>query len=115
MKTIIAGSREINDLSLITKAVSECGWIVSEVVSGNARGVDRLGETWALYNAVPIQLFPAEWDVYGKSAGPIRNRKMAEYADTLIAIWDGKSKGTKNMIDTATKLGLTVYVHTQTI
>lgn len=114
MKTIIAGGRDITDYQILLAAVEasdlECN--ITEVVSGCARGVDELGERWSLKTGRGIAtLFPAEWRTQGPAAGPIRNRKMAEYADALIAIWDGKSKGTKNMIETATKLGLTVYVH----
>jgi hypothetical protein len=55
-------------------------------------------------------VFPADWKTHGKAAGPIRNRQMAKNAEALIALWDGNSRGTKNMIETATKLGLKVYV-----
>lgn len=98
MKVIIAGSRDIEDPDFVYQAVEKSGYNVTEVVSGKARGVDFLGELWANVNHVPIKGFPADWDTYGKSAGPIRNRQMAEYADVLIAVWDGKSKGTKDMI-----------------
>lgn len=69
-------------------------------------GADLLGKKWAILNGVPIKNFPADWDKYGKAAGPIRNAQMAEYADYLIAFWDGKSRGTKNMIETMINLGL---------
>jgi hypothetical protein len=59
---------------------------------------------------VPLKIFPAQWSIYGKGAGYIRNREMAQYADALIAFWDGKSKGTKNMIDEAKKQGLIIKV-----
>ena len=86
--------------------------LVSEVVCGEARGVDEMGKKAAQAKNIPVKSFPADWSKHGKSAGPIRNREMAEYADALVAIWDGKSKGTKNMIDTAKKLGLKVFVLT---
>ena len=111
MKVIIAGSRTINDLSLIQLTVDESGFQVSEVVCGGARGVDDLGRKWAGNgNRIPVKLFPADWITYGKSAGYLRNRQMAEYADALIAIWDGKSKGTMHMINLATKKNLKVHV-----
>ena len=59
-----------------------------------------LGAEWAANHGVPLQHFPAYWDKYGKSAGFIRNAEMGEYADALIAFWDGVSPGTKHMIQT---------------
>lgn len=110
MKTIIAGSREITDFNLVEDAVKQSGFELTEVVSGTARGVDRLGEQWAEKHGVPVKRFPADWDKYGKAAGHIRNAEMADYANALVALWDGQSRGTKNMINTARKKGLTVYV-----
>lgn len=111
MKTIIAGMRDFHDYNSLLIAVARSGRVITEVVSGCAKGVDALGEKWGHDHCVPVKKFPADWDKHGKAAGPIRNRQMAEYADALIAIWDGKSRGTKNMIETATKLRLAVYVH----
>ena len=110
MKTIIAGSRNIYDYGLVEEAVKESGFDITEVVSGKARGVDTLGEMWADNHKVSVKPFPADWDRYGKRAGPIRNFQMANYADALIAIWDFKSHGTKNMIKNARYKGLKVYI-----
>ncbi len=110
MKTIIAGSRGITQLRFVEEAVAESGLTITEVVSGTARGVDKLGEEWALQHSIPIKRFPADWDFYGKAAGYVRNAHMAEYGEALIALWDGVSKGTKNMIDIAKEKGLKVYV-----
>ncbi len=111
MKTIIAGSRTITNASFVNEAISKAGFVITEVVSGCAAGVDTLAERWARLNSIPIASFPANWKGHGKAAGPIRNQVMAEYADALIAVWNGKSRGTKDMIERATKLGLKVYVH----
>ena len=70
-----------------------------------------MGEEWARYNNLRVQRFPADWGTYGISAGPRRNASMAEYADALIAVWDGVSRGTRNMIQEARKRGLKVYIH----
>lgn len=110
MKVIIAGSRSISSLGTVEDAVRRSGFSITEVVSGAARGVDRLGEQWAEREGIAVKRFPADWEAYGKSAGFIRNRQMGDYADALIAIWDGKSKGTKGMIDYAMKRGLRVFV-----
>ena len=110
MKTIIAGSRSIDSLDLIFQVVNESKFNITTVVSGGARGVDQLGEQWAKMNNIPIDIYPANWDKYGKSAGYKRNTIMAMNADALIAIWDGESKGTKHMIDLAEKYGLKTFV-----
>lgn len=112
MKVIVAGSRSITDEKLVHKFIDMINEKIeiTEIVSGGASGVDKLGEEWARKNNIPCTIFPADWEQYGKSAGPIRNREMAEYADALIAIWDYKSRGTLNMITTARKLGLIVEV-----
>ena len=112
MKTIIAGSRNLDKPEYVEEAIRECGWEVTGVVSGGARGVDQQGEHYARLNGLPVFLFPAYGGLHGKAAGAIRNRQMAENAEALIAIWDGQSKGTKNMIDIATRKGLKVYIKT---
>jgi len=114
MKVIIAGSREGFTFEYVNDCLCEYfafdwrrDW---EVVSGGAKGVDSFGERWARGWNIPVKQFLADWDAYGKSAGYRRNEVMAEYADCLIAFWDGQSKGTKHMIDLALKHGLIVFV-----
>lgn len=128
MKIIVAGGRDFNNFKLLTKTLDS---FVEEylkdkeivVVSGGAKGADSLGEAWyherlansfwKLYaSSWDLKVFPANWEKHGKAAGPIRNAEMAEFADMLIAFWDGKSSGTKNMIQTALKKGLLVKVVT---
>ena len=111
MRTIVAGSRGITYMAMVREAVRSSGFRVTEVVSGGARGVDRLGERLAEEMGVPCRVFPADWNRHGRSAGVIRNRTMAEYADALVAVWDGSSRGTANMISQARQLGLEVHVH----
>jgi len=112
MRTIIAGSREAS-WEQVEQALEQCPWKaqISLVVSGTAKGADYFGEVWANMNKIPIQRFSADWKQYGKSAGVIRNGLMADNADALIAVWDGKSSGTQNMIQTATKKDLKVFVY----
>lgn len=114
MKLIIAGSRSITDYCTVRNAVISSGlWLKYgnnlEIVCGMARGVDMLGYDFASNNRLLVHKFPANWDL-GKSAGHIRNRQMGDFADCLLAIWDGKSKGTKGMIEYMTKLGKKVYI-----
>lgn len=121
-KVIIAGGRDFEasseDLYKIDKLLSKYSAPKGEVpmfkglimVTGTAKGADQIPYYYNSWHGVPIKEFPAEWDKYGKSAGYRRNVEMAEYADALIAFWDGKSKGTKHMIDIAKSKGLEVRV-----
>lgn len=111
MRTIIAGSRGIISLETVFEAIEKSCFEVTTVISGGAKGVDVLGETWGAANNVPVEIYKADWGAHGKSAGPIRNVKMAEVAEALIAVWDGESKGTKHMIDVARAKGLKVYIY----
>lgn len=103
MKIIIAGGRTFDNYDLLCKKCDK--FLINltdiEIVSGVAKGADSLGERFAKERNYQIKQFPANWNLYGKSAGYIRNDEMAVYSDCLIAFWDGKSKGTKNMIDLA--------------
>lgn len=100
MRTIIAGSRTITDPKVIEEAIAASGFTITEVVCGGAAGVDTLGKDWAVLRGIPVKMFPADWDTYGKAAGPIRNAQMADYADQAICIFDvqAECRGTKNMM-----------------
>jgi hypothetical protein len=111
VKTIIAGSRDKVSYQDVVNAIKTCPWTMTEVVCGKARGADTFGETYAYNASIPVKEFPADWKGLGKAAGPIRNAQMGDYADALIAVWDGESRGTKNMIDYATKKGLKIHIH----
>lgn len=113
MKVIVAGGRDFKDYELLKCALDnfqqEYGNI-TEVVSGTAKGVDKLGEQYANENNIPIKRFIPDWEGLGKKAGHVRNRQMGDYAKEhngmLVAFWDKQSKGTKGMINYATKIGL---------
>ena len=101
MKVIIAGSRSITDYLVLVQVMgwaNKDGLWANEVVSGGARGVDKLGERLAKDYNWKLTVFPADWDRHGKKAGIMRNIEMGNYADWLLAIWDGQSVGTKHMI-----------------
>jgi hypothetical protein len=110
MKVIIAGSRGITDFATVCDAVPRSGFPITRVVSGMAQGVDTLAIRYGTENGLPCDRFPAEWSKWGRSAGYRRNVQMAQNADGLIAVWDGKSPGTKHMIDVAKARGLRVFV-----
>lgn len=111
MKVIIAGSRRFTDYEYLKSTVD---WLLEkskdiEIFSGGAIGADVLGEKYAKERGYPIKSFPANWSKHGKSAGPIRNKEMADGANLLIAFYDGKSRGTKNMIKQAFANKIPVY------
>jgi len=106
MKLIIAGSRDIHEARNIIDVMilgEDILQLPEEVINGGCWGVDMAGMIWAKGYAISIKTFSPDWTRYGKSAGPIRNEQMAEYADALLAIWDGESKGTWDMIKRADK------------
>lgn len=112
-KVIIAGGRDFNNYEGMSVCLDRLLKNVSdkiEVVCGMARGADRLGERYAKEHGYKVIYMPADWDIDGRSAGFKRNVKMAEYADALVAFWDGKSSGTRHMIETAEKMGLDIRV-----
>lgn len=125
LRIIIAGSRDFDDFP---KLMDSCNDILSKItnqyndlnkvriISGTARGADQLGEQYAKITGYEVSRFPADWDGLGKRAGYVRNAEMAKFAvadgncGVLIAFWDGKSRGTKHMIDLAEKNGLEIHI-----
>lgn len=116
-RIIVAGSRDFQDYKLLKETLEN--YITSnddiEIVSGCASGADILGERFAKENNIHCVTFPAIWHVYGKAAGYRRNVQMAMYAThhtngVLFAFWDGKSKGTKHMINIAKEYGLEIHI-----
>jgi len=100
MKIIIAGGRDFDDYE---RLCGYCDYLLQnkddiEIVSGAAKGADKLGERYAKERGYKLRLFPADWGTHGNRAGYLRNEEMALYADALIAFWDGSSKGTQHMI-----------------
>lgn len=109
-KLIIAGSREITSYETVKKAYIDSDLKAIEIVSGTARGVDRLGEQLAKELELPVERFSADWDTQPKIAGFLRNEKMSIYATGLLAVWDGKSTGTQDMIERMKKKNKLVTV-----
>lgn len=114
-KLIIAGGRDFHDYNLLTKvfqngAIGPLKQYRVSVVSGMARGADLLGRKYALGIGVQVYEFPADWDTHGKRAGFLRNQEMAEFADGLLAFWDGQSRGTADMIGRMRRLAKPVKI-----
>lgn len=116
-RIIVAGSRTFNDYQLLSKELDDVIRTIGdtvEIVSGGANGADKLGERYASERGLCLAHFTANWDKYGKSAGMIRNKDMLDYAmhgsPYLVAFWDGKSKGTENMINRAKRAGVPAHV-----
>lgn len=119
-RVIVAGSRTASNLYVYSLLERKLDRILKYkavthdivIVSGTARGADRLGEEYAKSRSYLVERYPADWDQYGKRAGYIRNSEMATDADALVALWDGESRGTKHMIAIAKQLGLPTRVIT---
>lgn len=113
-RIIIAGGRDFKDYFrlwyLCKHYLKKVPKNTIEIISGGATGADKLGERFAKEEELPLTIFKADWDKFGKSAGYLRNKEMSEYATHLIAFWDGHSKGTKHMIDLAREKGLKIRV-----
>lgn len=115
-KLIIAGGRDFTDTKMLSGVIDQLvnrgelkDYAVS-IVTGMARGADMLGREFALALNVKRYEFPADWNQYGKRAGFIRNKQMGDFADGLLAFWDGESRGTKQMIEYMQSLNKPVHI-----
>lgn len=117
MKLIIAGSRDFQDediyAELVQLRISDHPMVnAEEIVSGCARGADTAGEMYADFYGISVKKFPADWNTHGKSAGPIRNKQMAEYADALLIFMKpGGTKGSLNMIKQMKQLNKQIWIY----
>lgn len=110
MKLIIDGSRSFNSYSVLFEVMkTQTPWPTA-VISGGALGADQLGERWAAEHAIPCRIMKEQWVKYGFIAGARKNEEMARVGDGLVAFWDGRSQGTRHMIETMKALGKPVRV-----
>lgn len=107
MKVAVVGSRNITNISIKDYLPAS----ISLIISGGAKGIDALAENYADSQQIKKLIFHPEYKKYGKSAPLVRNRLIVENADLIIALWDGKSRGTKHTIDYAVALGKKVSVY----
>ena len=110
MKLIIAGSHSFRDYQLLCQTLAPDKSRITQVLTGGARGAAQLGYRWAWKHQVKHQLFRADWERFGKSAGVRRNHQMAQAGDMLLAFWDGQSPGTRHMITCMQQRGKPVVV-----
>ena len=109
MIVIIGGSRSITDYAEVCRAIHDSGYEITKIITGGARGVDRLGERYAQEKGIPYESMAADW-AKGRWAGFARNRELSKLGDALIAVYDGQSRGTAHMIDLMKKLGKPTFV-----
>lgn len=96
-------------MNAVNMATFASGFDITEVVCGMARGIDTCGMKWAEARNIPVKRFPADWKRHGKASGPIRNEEMARYADALILVWLGNSRGSADMKERAKNHGLKIH------
>jgi hypothetical protein len=114
VRVLVCGSRNWTNTGAIYSKLAEygCGYAPFTLIHGNARGADSIAADYAKDRAKEILAFPANWNLYGKAAGAIRNRQMLEEGrpELVLAFWDGVSKGTWHMINLARKAGVKVEI-----
>lgn len=109
IKLAVVGSRNFCDYDFLCRILQ---WYdIGTIISGGARGADRLSERYALEHGIPTKIFPAEWDKYGKKAGYLRNQKIVEKCDEVVAFWDKSSPGTRHTIEIAESMGKPVALY----
>lgn len=114
-KIVIGGCRYYNNYIAFSKIVDICLSKVKDkyyiiILSGHCSGVDTMAEQYANENNYRLEIYPAQWEKYGKAAGPKRNETMVKNSDAVIAFWDYKSRGTKNLITLAKKYNKPIRV-----
>lgn len=120
MITIIAGTRTIIGADIVMEAMRNCPWAgeITEVVCGESEyqvkrflrreregNPDIFGAVWAISKGISVKHFAADWNRFGRSAGPIRNGEMARHGEALVLVWNETSKGSENMLKQAKQAG----------
>lgn len=110
MKLAIVGSRTFDNKDLLSKYIKILFTYPLVIISGGARGADKLGEAWALNEGIPTKIFYPNWNELGKKAGFVRNKQIVDACDMVLAFWDGKSKGTEHTIKLAREAKLPTFI-----
>src|SRR6266702_2128043 len=112
MRILVCGGRDFgesdSEVNLLVDTLGEYYGIIDLLISGGARGADRLAERWANAYNIPIERYEADWGAYGKAAGFIRNKRMIDEGKPELVIAFRGGKGTANMIEQARKAGVKV-------
>lgn len=108
MKVAVIGSRSLS-IDNIGKYLPEN---TTEIVSGGAKGIDTIAAEYAKSKGIPLTEFLPDYKLYKRGAPLKRNIQIIEYSDTVVAFWDGKSHGTKYVIDQCHKMGKPIQVFT---
>lgn len=110
MRVLVCGSRHFNDYEKLKEVLN--AYRITSIVHGGARGADTLAGRYGNEVSIPVQVFPADWNTYGRRAGPIRNRRMLTEGlpEMVIAFRGPNSRGTQNMIDQSMKAGIEVRI-----
>jgi hypothetical protein len=106
----VVGSRTFNDYPLVVRILDPMKDQISMLISGGADGADKLGERYADAHGIPKQIYYPDWDGYGKSAAFLRNQTIADECQRMVAFWDGKSRGTQDVIGRAVQAGKVVLL-----
>lgn len=115
MRVAVVGSRSFDDYGRLCQFLETYffryhetrpnEWLISQVISGGAQGADHLAERFAKDEKIELVVFPAEWDKYGRSAGPRRNDDIVKACDVAVIFWDLKSPGSKDILNKVLKAG----------
>lgn len=112
MRLLVCGGRDFNDYNLLWETLDTFKPAITFMILGGARGADQIAEDYAKNTIIDYKVYPADWNTYGKKAGYLRNKQMLEEGkpEYVLAFWDGKSKGTANMIKLAQEANVTVEI-----
>ena len=110
MNVVICGSRGITDRDLVEYLIENSEFDITGVIEGGAKGVDTIAGEWARAQNIPVTVVKPDWHAHGLYAGPKRNREMVQMGEAVIAVWDGKSRGTQSTIAYAKEYGKPIKI-----
>jgi len=108
MKLAVIGSRTFNNQDLLNATLNQ--FPMELIISGGARGADSMAAAYARHFNIPLKVFPADWDKWGKQAGYLRNKDIIAACDEVVAFWDGTSRGTAHSLKLAREWGKKITI-----